>query len=287
MKNILFFILALCLALPVGAQTPQELAGWLKPVQGWIVSDKVEVFDADNLFDRINGAAPLFIENNFREMTALEYTKGDDYITIQVYRHESPEDAFGMYASERSDELDFVDVGAEGQGDKQSLFFFAGNVYVKMWGSSQENLQNTLHEIGNALADKIDKNADYPNVAKCFPSNGKLPYSETYITSGFIGHNFLKAVYTAKYQVDGQDFQLFVVDGKSIDGVNQLLDTYGKFTGQDLTSQQADFQVINDKYNGEIPTFRKGQFLVGVWNENGEEVNNAEKILGELVQKLP
>ena len=71
----------------------------------------MEVFNPDNLFDRINGAAPLFIENNFREMTSMEYKKGSEYITIQAYRHATPEDAFGMYAAERSSDLAYLPVG--------------------------------------------------------------------------------------------------------------------------------------------------------------------------------
>lgn len=89
---LLLFLLPVC---PLKAQTPDELKSWLPAVTGWTISDEVEVFNPDNLFDRINGAAPLFIENNFREMTSMEYKKGADYITIQAYRHATPEDAFG------------------------------------------------------------------------------------------------------------------------------------------------------------------------------------------------
>jgi len=101
---LLFFLLPFCSLI---AQTPDGLKSWLPPVDGWTVSGEVEVFNPDNLFDRINGAAPLFLENNFREMTSMEYKKGADYITIQAYRHATPEDAFGMYSSERSSDLEF------------------------------------------------------------------------------------------------------------------------------------------------------------------------------------
>lgn len=60
---LLFFLLPFC---SLKAQTPDELKSWLPPVDGWTVSGEVEVFNPDNLFDRINGAAPLFLENNFR-----------------------------------------------------------------------------------------------------------------------------------------------------------------------------------------------------------------------------
>jgi hypothetical protein len=104
MKRGIIFGILLFSVFKLSAQTSEQLKSWLPNVDGWELFPETEVFNPDNLFDRINGAAPLFIENNFREMTSMEYKKGDDYITIQAYRHASPEDAFGMYASERSTE---------------------------------------------------------------------------------------------------------------------------------------------------------------------------------------
>jgi hypothetical protein len=81
--------------------------------------------------------------NNFREMTSVDYKKGDDYITIQAYRHATPEDAFGMYASERSAELTYLPrVGGEAQGDDENLFFFAGTIYVKTSSHSETEVKH-------------------------------------------------------------------------------------------------------------------------------------------------
>ncbi|MDR1407474.1 MAG: hypothetical protein LBJ23_05440 [Tannerella sp.] len=288
MKYIRSFIIAFLVPLSMqmlSAQTPAQLKSWLVDVPGWTLADETEVFDPDNLFDRINGAAPLFIENNFVEMTSLEYRKGDDYITIQVYRHATPEDAFGMYASERSDELAHFDIGGEAQGDAKDLFFFAGCIYVKMWSNSADDVEATLRTIGKGLADKIDARADYPPVAKLFPAKAKRPWSESYITKGYIGHEFLQSVYVAKYENDGQPFQLFVVDGKTKDGARKVLDSYIEFTKQPAVAAEGSF-VVNDRYNGDIPVIWKGPYIVGAYNENGETVKNAGEWLSEIAAKL-
>jgi hypothetical protein len=277
----LFFFPAL------SAQTPEQLQSWLIPVPGWELPKEAEVFNPDNLFDRINGAAPLFLENNFREMTSLEYKKGDDYITIQAYRHATPEDAFGMYTSERSTELAYFPVGGEAQGDGKNLYFFAGCIYVKMWTNrSEDDVQPALHAIGKGLADRIDPEASFPPMVRCFPEKGKIPHTEAYITSGYIGHEFLKGVYTANYESDGQSFQLFVVDGKSKEEAKQTLTSYFTFTQQPLTFEEGALQ-IKDKYNGDLPVIWKGRYLVGARNENGEPVQGADALLRELAGKLP
>lgn len=263
------------------AQTPGQLKSWLPEVEGWTLSTEAEVFNPDNLFDRINGAAPLYIENNFREMTSMEYKKGTDYITIQAYRHATAEDAFGMYASERSDDLAFLPIGGEAQGGKESLFFFAGCIYVKMQANSREDVSKTLSQIGKGLADKIDPQASYPAIFNCFPEEQKVPHSETYITSSFIGHDFLQSVYAATYHNGKQPFQLFVVDGKTEEGMKEIMRKYFSFTGQE-EAVSPGIMLLKDKYNGDIPVLCKGKYIVGAFNENSEKVEDA----GQWIEKI-
>jgi len=286
MKHLLTTIIAcIIFSLNVLAQTPQELKLYLPAVQGWTISDKIEVFSPENLFDRINGAAPLFIENNFREMTSMEYTKGNDYITIQAYRHATPEDAFGMYASERSPDLTFYPFAGEAQGDDSGIFFFAGDIYVKMWGSSSGNVSDIMQIIAKELASKIDLNAGYPPIVKLFPEDCKIVHSETYVTSNYIGHEFLKSVYTAKYNKDGKDFQAFIIDGKTTEGAKELLDKYFTFTKQPLDFQEGEL-IITDRYNGNIPVIWKGQYIVGIFSENGDTITDTTIFLESIADRL-
>lgn len=276
------FLLSVC---SLSAQTPDQLKSWLPPLDGWTISEEVEVFGPDNLFDRINGAAPLFIENNFREMTSMEYKKGTDYITLQAYRHATPEDAFGMYSSERSSDLTYLPIGGEAQGDKSNLYFFAGNMYLKIWSNASADLSRELQAIGKELAAKIDSKAAYPAVVRLFPEEGKVPYSAAYITSNYIGHEFLRAVYTMKYEREGQVFQLFVLDGGSPEGVSDVLTHYMAFTKQEEKPSEGKL-LIKDRYNGDIPALWKDRYLLGVYSENGDTVTAADELLNELAGRL-
>lgn len=283
MKYILYSLLFFC-TVSLTAQTSSELRSWLPQVDGWNISEKVEVFNPENLFDRINGAAPLYIENNFREMSSMEYIKGDDYITIQAYRHASPEDAFGMYASERSPDLKYFSFGGESQGDEQNIFFYAGCMYVKMW-TSAENIGAVLETIAKDFADKIDPDTKYPAIIQAFPPEGKVLHSEAYITSNYIGHEFLRSVYVVKYETDGQSCQAFVVDAKSVDNAREILQKYFAFTKQTDSFQEGNL-LIKDKYNGDIPVIWKGQYIIGVFSENGDKINIPEILLTEIAKNL-
>lgn len=287
MKKILLFAwIAVAGYQEILAQTPAELKVMLPAVEGWTVSEKTEVFNSENLFERINGSAPLFIENNFREMTSLEYVKGSEYITIQAYRHATPEDAFGMYASERSPELRFLPVGGEAQGDEGGIYFFAGNIYVKMWSSATgKEIFETLQQIAGTLAQKIDPNAAYPAVIKAFPAEGKIPHTEAYITSNYIGHEFLKGVYVVKYKVSGKEFQAFVVDAKTKPGAKEILDKYFTFTRQPLDFREGSL-LVKDRYNGDMPLIWKERYIAGIFSEDGKAVDGAGIFLAALAKGL-
>jgi hypothetical protein len=271
----------------IQAQTPTELKSMLPEIPGWTIEEEIEVFDSDNLFDRINGSAPLFIENNFREMTAMEYRKDPNYISIHAYRHATPEDAFGMYASERSSELRFFPIGAEAHGDDGNMYFVSGNIYVKMWGSdSNEEMGNTLRLIAEKLASSIAPNAQYPERFGVFPDRGRVPHSETYITSSYIGHEFLKSVYTVNYTESDQPFQLFLIDAKTKENAAEILNKYIDFTKQGGELKEGSIE-IKDRYNGDIPCFWKDRYIMGVFSESGETIAAGNALLKEMSDKLP
>ncbi|MDR2287138.1 MAG: hypothetical protein LBE04_06655 [Prevotellaceae bacterium] len=265
-------LILFCFAGQVFAQTPKEIHAGLPEIKDWQISPNIEVFDSENLYERINGAAPLFFENNFREMTSAVYTHGDDYITVQAYRHATGEDAFGMYASERSPDMTFFpNIGGEAQGDDYGLFFFSGSIYAKMSSNNHsEEITEVFREIAKGLSAKINANASYPEIFVSFPNDSLIPHTQAYITKNYIGHEFLKLVYTADYSLNGLKFQLFVIDGKTKNGAKKILDDYFGFTKQPLNFTEGKL-CVKDRYNGNIPIVWKGQYVVGAFRENGED----------------
>jgi hypothetical protein len=274
MKRKLFYIvLSLsCISGQTFAQTPQDLHAALPAIDSWTISPDIEVFNRDNLYERINGAAPLFLENNFQEMTSLVYTQGDDYITLQAYRHATPEDAFGMYASERSPDMTFYpEIGGEAQGDDYGLFFFSGCIYVKMSASGEgETIVNVFKKIAGGLAGKIDANAAYPVIFNSFPVEDMIPHTQSYITQNYIGHEFLKPAYTANYSFNGKEIQAFILNGKTKEGARQILNEYFNFTKQSPDFIEGNI-LIQDRYNGNIPLVWKDRYIIGAFQDSGED----------------
>ncbi len=271
--NKRFFNILFCLGFVsiLSAQTPTELKSYLPAVPGWNISKDIEVFNRENLYQRINGAAPLFLENNFQEMTSMVYAKGEDYITIQAYRHSTPIDAFGMYSSERSSDMPFYKIGGETQGDNVGLYSFSGSIYLKMQASNEsEEIGETLRTIAKGLTSKIDTSATYPGLFKYFPVENRQEHSEAYISSNYIGHEFLKGVYVCNYKKGDKQVQLFVIQAKSQDEMLQIGEKYFAFTNQTIIPDEGEKFIIKDKYNGDIPCIWKDLYAVGIFNENGD-----------------
>jgi len=282
---ILFFTFAL-MQLTV-AQTPAELKAKLPPIQGWSIVEETEVYHPDNLYDKINGAAPGYILFDFKELTVLEYNKNiaekdelPPYISIQVYRHATPTDAFGIYASERPSATTFIQTGAEGYQEGAMLNFFVDNLYIKIESPSiDDDVVEAVSFIAQELGRKINETPVFPVQLSHFPIENKIEHSEIYIPSGFLGHDFLTNAFTAKYELSGKRYQLFIMDAGSVEQANATLNRYIQFTKQNLRPREGRL-TIKDRFNGDLECQWKGRFIWGIINDNNAPLK-ADDVLKE------
>ena len=288
--RIIFIISALVCVQLVQAQTPTDLKAKLPQIAGWTIDETVEVFDTDNLYERINGAAPGYFLFNFKELTVFVYNQsgsGDNlpYITIQIYRHATKEDAFGIYASERPSESDFSAIGAEGYQEGSMLNFFIDCLYIKIESpsSSDETVAN-IRKIAQELGRNINPQPAFPIQLQSFPLGNKIPHGELYIPSGFLGHEFLNNAFTANYQVSGKKYQLFIIDAGNADQAKSMLTSYNQFTKQNLKLREGRL-TIKDRFNGDIECQWKGKYIWGIVNDNKAQVK-VDDILKEIGSKL-
>ena len=273
--NIL--LLALAWTQLAATQTPAELKAKLPQLVGWTLNETVEVFDSNNLYERINGAAPGYFLFDFKELTAFEYNQngaGDNlpYITVQIYRHASAEDAFGIYASERPSETDFIKVGAEGYQEGSMLNFFIDRLYVKIESPSvDDDVVKAVGQIAQEFARNVNPQSVFPAQLKNFPAENKIKRSELYIPSGYLGHEFLTKAFTANYEVAGKKYQLFIIDAGSVEQANAMLTKYLQFTKQNLRLREGRLS-IKDRYNGDIECQWKGRYIWGIVNDSNAPV---------------
>ncbi|MDF9826730.1 hypothetical protein M2447_000812 [Ereboglobus sp. PH5-10] len=289
MKKIILalFVFPVVFAALTFAQTPRELVAMLPKIDGWTISKQVEVFTGDNLFDRINGAAEGYLKCNFAEMTSVDYTKDgtDKYVTLQMYRHATPFDAFAIYSAERSPGPAFLQIGAEGYRAAGLVHFLSGSMYVKVTTSDESPETPVMMEkVARTLAAKIDPAAALPAILKAFPRKNKRALSETYIVDSFLGHKFMLPAWSATYDKNGKDYAMFIIDGKTKAGIEKLLGDYAKFNRQKSAPQEGAF-VMPDRFNGDIPMLWRGQYIFGITNDSGADID-ASALLARLAEAV-
>ena len=290
MMRIIILLLSLAWVQLTTAQTPAEIKAKLPQVAGWSINETVEVFDSNNLYERINGAAPGYFLFNFQELTAFEYNQngaGDNlpYISVQVYRHATGEDAFGIYASERPSESDFITIGTEGYQEGSMLNFFVDRLYVKIESpSADDDIVKTVTQIAQELGRNINPQPAFPVQLQNLPIENKIAHSELYISSGFLGHEFLNNAFTANYEADGKKYQLFIIDAMSTEQAKAILTKYLQFTKQNLRLREGRL-TIKDRYNGDLECQWKGRYIWGIVNDSNAPVK-VDNVLKEAGKNL-
>ena len=70
-------------------------------VNGWAQTGEVLTYDADNLWEYINGAAELFVEYDVQTCRTADLSAGDLTVTVDLYDMGTPLNAFGIFVRER------------------------------------------------------------------------------------------------------------------------------------------------------------------------------------------
>ena len=95
----------------------------------------LETFNADNLYEKIDGRAESFIQYGVKGMAyAFYHPTGDPSNELQLYVFEmaDPLKALGKYGSEKPEEFKTVAIGDEGYTTAGSTLFYSGRYYTQI-----------------------------------------------------------------------------------------------------------------------------------------------------------
>lgn len=245
-------------------------------VPGWTVSLESRVYDANDLWDIIDGAADLYLEYAFIDLHLARYKTPDGReVKVECYRHRDAENAFGIYAAERSPEYHFIRIGAQGYQQTSVLNFVDGEFYLKL--SSYQSDSASVHDlqtIARALESHVKRDAVLPSMLGLFPTEGKLDNSEQFIAQNFLGYGFLRSVYTASYASGSVGIKAFIMVKHSPEEADTTLSAYlSKVPKEAMASAGALRFDIQDPNNGPISIARQGRYLFGTLNCADASVN--------------
>ncbi len=253
-------------------------------VSGWKMKAEQRVYNASDLWELIDGAADIFLSYYFQDLHIAEYSSKNKIIRVELYRHQTVEDTYGIYAAERMPDYPQVHMGSQGYKSQGVLNFFAGMYYVKVMSAGVEEAdENTIALIAEKVNASLAQPVDLPVLSQVFPDEGKVYLSDNYIAQNFMGYSFFHNAFSAKYEKPVQ-LQLFVIR-LSEDEIGKMLDQYLKTMKEDKVSQKDDLYRVDDMFNGPVFLKRKNNYLVGTVNTGDESA--AVLMIDNLIKNLP
>ena len=274
-----FCLLLLLLWLPGGVLFPEGSRGQGKPlvfpeVPGWRQDGKPQVFSPRTLYEYINGAADLYLTYDFLELGVADYKgEGKAAVTVEVYRHGSPTQAFGIYSQERLAGARFLEVGAQGYRDQDVLNFVTGPYYVKIngynLGSEDERV---LLAFARKMEEKLGGKSSLPPALALFPREGLKANTEKFISRNFLGYSYLHSGFTADYEVEGKRFKVFLIEGRDEGDCRKMMEKYLQQTGNGGRAVAEGSYRLKDRYHGQIDLFWKGSRIWGLTDLDDPEI---------------
>jgi hypothetical protein len=283
--SLLLFIFVLLITSNNAFGSAIDSSGFFPLILNWKQTE-IKTYNSSNLYNPIDGAADLFLRYNFEEMLSTEYHSDTNYITIEVYRHKTPIDAFGIYSQEKPDRNIYVSIGVQGYKEDDYLNFLTGCFYVKMrvWKVNQNSLA-AMNEIALKLAASLNNNTTYPKIFNTFPSDGKIPFTDKYISRDVLGYNFLHSSFQVDYNSDaGKKFTIFVIKGSSEKDALAMLTSYFKFLKQPTNDLSDGLYQVYDPHNGLITILKSGLYLLCIRGDNTME--NSIRLLNDMKVKI-
>ncbi|MBP1675011.1 MAG: hypothetical protein H6Q24_1149 [Bacteroidetes bacterium] len=254
-------------------------------LKGFKLKTEYPVFVPENLWDFINGAAENYLAYGFIDLNVAEYKKGRNVIKLEIYRHNSNINAFGIYSSERSPSFRFINLGAQGYIADGAINFFKGDYYVKIKTySKKEKVLQAEETLAARVAGMLEGEASMPAMLSEFPAEGRKLNEETFINESVLGHSFLNKAFRATYQVGNDVFSIFISEGSSPEEAKRTAETYVASTGISPVATGDSKFMLMDGFNGTVFLAWKDRRIVIISGLAKDQADIADKYTSEILK---
>ncbi len=186
--------------------TAAATAALLPEVSGFTPLAPVESYNPDNLSDKIDGKAELYLSAGFKEMSCRMFSLGESgatHVDVYLYDMGSPQNAYAVLSGQRRPGSPSIPLTANAYATANALFFTQARFYVEIVADrASETLQSSLESYATALLAKLPSQGEAKDEAALFPQEGlakdtvRLSATDAFGLEGF--NNVLTGEYSLK-----------------------------------------------------------------------------------------
>ena len=235
-------------------------------------------YNPDGLYQYIDGGADIYLLYGFKQLLHQDFKSGTAQLTVDIYEMDKNEDAFGIYAAERSPGYKFLAIGAEGYRDSGILNFLQDHYYVKL-SASGANADGLLDQFARLLSGRIGGTRTLPALLEKLPREHRVPHAEQYMRKDPLGHAFLAPAYVVVYAQGKQESKLVVSVANSAQEAKSRLEQLAKHfkeSGECAAAPEFGEGGIRarNSYEGRVLARTQGRYVIALLNpsENGTEI---------------
>ncbi len=258
---------------------------------------KAETYDTDNLYEKINGKAPMYQEAGFVLLTTQRFadSKNPDLgLELYLFDMGNLRNAFSVYSRQkRADAADLQDMPF-GYKTGNAVYISHGKYYIEMIGFAEsDELVNAMAGIARKLSEQIVVGTeDKIEELGFFPQEGTIAGSWKLQLKDAFGFDGLTDTYSAQYKTGDKAVTIFLSRRKSADEANKVAKSYRDFlVANDAKVVMPDSDALKsanasmlDFYGSTEIVFAMGIFVGGVHEADDRQA--AQKAAEALLERL-
>ena len=257
-----------------------------------------ESFDAQNLSDKINGKAELYLSAGFVRLNSQRFKdkKGSNlWIEAYIYDMGNGQNAFSVFSAQRREGAATLDLTPYAYRTSNALFLVHGSFYIEIIASeATDRAYNPM----KLLAENFIRNTASQTVIlqekNLFPAQGLVADSISLISADAFGFDRLNQIYTAEYELEQERVMAFLSRRQETRAAQDLASAYQKFLetfgGQHIDANLPikDAKLVEILETYEV-IFSCGPFFAGVREAGSKEqaMNLAVQLYEELRNFTP
>jgi hypothetical protein len=253
----------------------------------------MEFFDPNNLSDKINGKAELYLSAGFVELRSQRFVqvdRPDAWMEVFIYDMGAMENSYSVYSTQRRTDAENVDVAQFAYLTKNAIFFVRGREYVEIVAATpDEELLSKMLAFAKSYVGEEPSETEELNELALFPVKHLEESSVSLLASDVFGFENLNNVWIAAYGIDNVTITAFLSKRESHEEAARLADEYYRFLKENGAEDR--------EFEGDIPSakqveifdvfevvFSHNRYLGGV--HEAEDLSAAKEIAVLLYKRL-